>query len=47
MCAMIMTGLYIQTEMNDKEKMRSLIARHPHLVQGDTSRALSIRAFIV
>ena len=45
--AMNMAGLYIESKMNDKgRKMRSLAARCPHLVQGDASNALYIRAFI-
>ena len=32
--------------MNDKEKMRSLAARYPHLIQGDDPSASYIRSFI-
>ena len=45
-CARNMARLYRESEINDEEKMRFLVARHPHLVQGDDARALSIRPFI-
>ena len=45
-CAMNNAALFCDREMNDKEKMRSLVVRCPHLVQGDDSRAAYVRAFI-
>ena len=45
-CARNLARLYLESAMNDKDKMGALSARYPHLVQGDASIALSIRAFI-
>ena len=43
-CVMSMAALYC--EKNDGVKMRALVARYPHLVQGDYPNAVYISSFI-
>ena len=45
-CAINMSGLYIESTINDKEKIRALVARHPHLTQGADSKAWYLRSFL-
>ena len=45
-CAKNLAKLYYQSKLSDKEKIRYLSARHPHLAQGDDANASYIRWFI-